>query len=89
MKNVLKNYLENASFTLSDAQSRIDYNVNRGRITPEAAEELLVIAEQRAVADINTENAKIEQLISGLSTATTIAEIRSIAKEILTAAEEA
>ncbi len=36
-----------------------------------------------------TQKSPVDILIEGLSTATTIAEIRSIAKEILTAAEEA
>lgn len=41
---VLKNYLENAAYSIDDAKERIDFAVARGRITGDEAEELSGIA---------------------------------------------
>lgn len=47
MYKVLKNYLETAIYTTEDGLARIDYQVARGTITPEEAQELATIAQER------------------------------------------
>lgn len=62
MFEVLKNLLNTTVYTLDDAENRIDYAVARGRITPEQAEQLLTIAQSRAVAQEKTLEARVEAL---------------------------
>jgi chemotaxis regulatin CheY-phosphate phosphatase CheZ len=48
MYQVLRNYLENAAYTMDDARERINYAVSSGVITAAQAEELLTFAETHA-----------------------------------------
>ena len=50
MFEVLKNRLENARYTLEDAQKRIDWGVGNGKLTTEQADELIAIAQSHADA---------------------------------------
>jgi|GEM_PF-2604070 len=48
MYEVLKNHLTHGTYTLQDAEERIDYFVATGRIVPAQAEELQAIANSNA-----------------------------------------
>lgn len=68
MYEVMKNLFSTTTYTLEDAEGRIDYAVARGRITPEQAQELLTLAQAHAVVAEKTMEARmqaVEQAVEG------------------------